>query len=254
LNPTYYTINRQSPIALYYQLKRILVAQIEDGIYQVGDRLPSEYELTQKYQVSRQVVRQALKEMIHEGRIVVQQGSGYFVNQPRIREKLPRLISHTESMAKLGRATQTLVMRQEIATPPDAIAHRLLPAGENQAVLLERVTYLDNRPVSMITSYYLLKYREPLLMTDLNNRSVYAHLRQACSIVPKSADVIISVTFADENQSTLLGIHESMPLLNVAGFTVAESGEVFEYASVLYRIDRFELELELIKQQQEPDS
>ena len=244
MNPTFYTINRQSPIALYYQLKRILVTQIEDGVYKIGDRLPSEYELTQKYQVSRQVVRQALKEMIHEGRIVVQQGSGYFVNQPRIRKKLPRLGSHTVSMARLGRATQTLVTRQEIATPPDAIARRLLPTGEDRAVLIERVSYLDNRPVCMITAYYPLKYREPLLMTDLNNRSVYAFLRQACSIVPKRAETVISVTFADDNQSALLGIHESMPLLRVSGFTFSESDELFEFSDIFYRIDRFELELE----------
>jgi len=244
VKPVRNTLNRQSPIALYYQLKRILVAKIEQGEYKVGDRLPSEYELTQKYQVSRQVVRQALKEMITEGRIVVKQGAGYFVNQQRIRKVLPKLSSYTESLAKLGRPTQTLVTRQEIVTLPDSIAHRLLPEGENQAVMLERVSYLDNRPVSMIIAYYPLKFRDPILTRDFNNRSVYAILRQDHSIVPKRAETVISVSFADENQSALLDIREGMPLLHIDSFTYSESGELFEFSIGLYRVDRFELELE----------
>jgi GntR family frlABCD operon transcriptional regulator len=107
-------LNRQSHIALYYQLKHILLSQINEGVYKEGDRLPSESELSQQYEVSRHVVRQALKALIAEGRIIAYQGAGYFVNQKRIRKALPRLGSHTKSMASLGSPTQTLVVRQEV--------------------------------------------------------------------------------------------------------------------------------------------
>jgi GntR family transcriptional regulator len=100
-------LNRQSQLALYYQLKHILLAQIDGGIYKNGDRLPSENELAKQYKISRHVVRQALKDLVAEGRVVVQQGTGYFVNQKRVRKALPKLGSHTESMTSLGLPTQT---------------------------------------------------------------------------------------------------------------------------------------------------
>lgn len=243
LNPPL-QLNRQSPLALYYQLKHILLAQIDGGAYQDGDRLPSEYDLTKQYKVSRHVVRQALKDLIAEGRVVAQQGTGYFVNKKRYRKALPKLSSHTNSMANLGRSTQTLVISQKLISPPDFIAESLLLPGETQAILIERVSYIDDEPVCMIRAYYPMKYSQALLDIDLNNKSIYSILQTCCSIVPKRAETVVSVGFADEVQSALLSIREGMPLLNLGSFTWSESGELFEYSSGYYRIDRFELELE----------
>jgi GntR family transcriptional regulator len=129
-------LNRQSQLALYYQLKHILLGQIDGDIYKSGDRLPSENELSKQYKVSRHVARQALKDLVAEGRVVVHQGAGYFVNRKRFRKALPRLGSHTESMKSLDLPTQTLVVRQEILTPPEFIAGSLLPPGEDQALFI----------------------------------------------------------------------------------------------------------------------
>jgi DNA-binding GntR family transcriptional regulator len=237
-------LNRQSQLPLYYQLKHILLSQIDGGIYISGDRLPSENELSKQYKVSRHVARQALKDLVTEGRVVVHQGAGYFVNQKRFRKALPKLGSHTESMASLGLSTQTLVVHQEILIPPEFIAESLLPPGEHQALLIKRVSYLEDEPVCILLAYYPLKYSPELLGAELNNRSIYAILQKCYSVVPERAETIISVTFADEEQSSLLNIREGMPLLHLGSFTWSENEELFEYSSSFYRIDRFELELE----------
>ena len=237
-------LNRQSPLALYYQLKRILIAQIDAGEYKEGDRLPLENELTQEYQVSRHVVRQALKALVDEGRIIAYQGSGYFVNRKRIRKALPKLSSHTKSMSVLEQRTSTLVSRQEISTPPDYISERLLPGGEENAIVIERVSYLEDEPVCIIIAYYPLRFQEVLLDVDLENQSIYARLEECCSITPHRAETVVSVTFADEHQSAMLRIREGMPLLKIGSFTWSNNGELFEYSLGYYRVDRFELELE----------
>lgn len=237
-------LNRQSPLALYYQLKHILLAQIDSGVYKDGDRLPSEYELTRQYKVSRHVVRQALKDLIAEGRITARQGTGYFVNNKRFRKALPKLGSHTKSMSKLGLPTQTIVTSQKITAPPEFIAEKLLTPGENNAILIERVSYLEDEPVCMIRAYYPLKYSPVLYDVDVTNKSIYSLLQNYCSVVPKRAETIVSVVFADDNQSNLLSIREGVPLLHLGSFTWTDTGELFEYSSGYYRIDRFELELE----------
>jgi GntR family transcriptional regulator len=147
-------------------------------------------------------------------------------------------------MASLESPTQTLVVRQEINIPPEFIVERLLPAAENQTVLIERVSYLDDEPVCYITAYYPLKYADILLNVDLTNKSIYARLKECCAIVPKRAETVVSVTFTDDYQSSLLRIREGMPLLKIGSFTWSTNNELFEYSSGFYRIDRFELELE----------
>ncbi len=240
-------LNRQSQLALYYQLKRILITQIEEGEYEDGDQLPSENELSREYQVSRHVVRQALKDLIAEGRIIAYQGSGYFINKKRVRKTLLTLGSHTLSMANLEIPTKTIVVRQEINIPSKYIADRLLPESENQTIMIERVSYLEDEPVCYLNAHYPHKYEDVLMNVNLDNKSIYARLKEYCSIVPKRAETIVSVTFANEYQSSLLKIRESMPLLMIGSFTWSVDGELFEYSSGFYRIDRFELEIEQIK-------
>jgi len=239
-------LNRHGPLPLYYQLARIIRARINNGEYQVGNLLPSENKLAQEFSVSRQVVRQALKELVIEGRVSARQGVGYAINPPRIRKSLPRLGSHTASMASLGQRTQTLILRKEIITPPDFVAERLLSPDEDQCAIIERVSYLEDEPVCLITAYYPLNCAKVLLQRDLNNQSIYAILRRECNLIPSRAETAISVVFADERMSSVLQIREGAPLLNIASFSWSQKQELFEYSSGLYRSDRFELTLEQV--------
>ncbi len=237
-------LNRHSPVALYYQLTRILRAQIRAGVYGEREQLPSENQLAREYQVSRHVVRRALKALVDEGQIIAYQGAGYFVNRKRFRKALPRLGSHTRSMQALGRATETLVARQELVRPPDFIAEKMLRPNEYEVIIIERVSYLDDEPVCVIEAYYPIDYGEALLGRDLNNKSIYQTLEERCNLRPGRAETVISIAFADEHLSSLMQIREGAPLLHIGSFTWSTKNVLFEYSSGYYRSDRFELELQ----------
>jgi len=57
----------------------MIQGQIENGLWRPGDRLPTEQELCQTYNISRSPVRQALKELEYEGAIRRRPGLGTFV-------------------------------------------------------------------------------------------------------------------------------------------------------------------------------
>jgi multiple sugar transport system substrate-binding protein len=73
-------IDRSSPIPIYHQLKTLIRGQIESGLWRPGDRIPTEQELCQLYDISRAPVRQALKELAQEGVLIRRPGLGTFVN------------------------------------------------------------------------------------------------------------------------------------------------------------------------------
>jgi len=72
-------IDRNSPIPLYYQLKQYFTKQMESGALHSGDRLPTEMELCEQFDISRAPVRQALSELAREGLIYRRAGQGTFV-------------------------------------------------------------------------------------------------------------------------------------------------------------------------------
>ena len=66
-------------LRLYEQIVNQIRQQIMDETLKDGDRLPNEQTLARHYKVSRTVVREAMKALINEGLVEVQQGLGTFV-------------------------------------------------------------------------------------------------------------------------------------------------------------------------------
>lgn len=56
-------IDTNSPIPFYYQLEKYFEQLIESGVWAKGIELPSEGEISSKYEISIGVVRQALKRL-----------------------------------------------------------------------------------------------------------------------------------------------------------------------------------------------
>lgn len=70
-------------ITLYRHIQQLLTTQIQQRIYQVGDYLPSENELCQKFSITRTTARKALDELQRNGFIERQQGKGSRVVERR---------------------------------------------------------------------------------------------------------------------------------------------------------------------------
>lgn len=72
----------QSTPALYQMIVRTLQSEIVRGVFPVGTQLPSEAALTERFGVSRQTVRQALRALREAGLVRTHQGLGTLVERP----------------------------------------------------------------------------------------------------------------------------------------------------------------------------
>lgn len=79
-----------------------------------GDRLPSERELAAALQVSRPSVREAVRSLEAEGRLVVRHGQGVFIAEPDSRRRL------RESMVELDHNLSELFAMRELLEVPAA--------------------------------------------------------------------------------------------------------------------------------------
>lgn len=68
-----------------------LKKEIASGAWKPGDRLPTEHEIAEKYEVSRHTVRQALERMEREKLITSVQGSGTFLNDTSMKNTTNRI-------------------------------------------------------------------------------------------------------------------------------------------------------------------
>ena len=73
------TVDRDSYVPYYVQVRDIVRGQIENGPWAPGSQIPGEPELCEVFGVSRTVIRQALRELEYGGLIVREKGRGTFV-------------------------------------------------------------------------------------------------------------------------------------------------------------------------------
>src|SRR3990172_1738207 len=113
-------LSKKNKLPLYYQLKAIIEERIESGEWAPGAQAPSERELCEQFKISRITVRQALAELVVEGRLTRDQGRGTFVAKPRIEQQLTQLTGFTQDMQARGQRPGATVLQLEAATAPPA--------------------------------------------------------------------------------------------------------------------------------------
>ncbi|MFM2479992.1 FadR/GntR family transcriptional regulator [Celerinatantimonas sp. YJH-8] len=87
---------------LSIQVVQEITNDIENGIYQAGDRIPTEYELIEKFGVSRTVIREAIANLRANHLIETRQGKGAFVLQKPTRDMFQLSHSGASAADELG--------------------------------------------------------------------------------------------------------------------------------------------------------
>ncbi len=148
-----YKINRQSRLPLYDLIEQNFRELILNGQLKSGDSVPSEWELSDLYGVSRLTVRHALDDLARQGWLNRRHGVGTFVSKPAIARIAPSKLSFTEQMRAIGRvpSSRQLDVRTIPATPKVASS---LELQEGDPVFeIRRVRLADGKPILLETSY-----------------------------------------------------------------------------------------------------
>lgn len=72
-------IDPTGPVAPYLQLADILAARIESGRYKAGERIPTESDLIEEFELSRSTVRRSINVLRERGLVVTVPQRGTYV-------------------------------------------------------------------------------------------------------------------------------------------------------------------------------
>jgi len=242
------TIDFQSHIPYYYQLIEILKQHIKEGVWVPGDQISSELELCESYNVSRTVVRQALRELETDNIIVRRKGKGTFVAKQKINEGLiQKLTGFYSDMVEKGLKPVTKVLYQEILPATPQIAKYLdVPVG-TEIIDIQRLRFIYDEPIQLVTTYIPLHLAPELINVDLTDRSLYEYLETEYNIKIARGTRFIEALLATEEEAKLLDIDEGDPLIMLDSVSYSNTGQVLEYYHALHRGDRSRFQVDLIR-------
>ena len=236
-------LNRESPIPLHHQVRNYLLGCIERGELLPGQTLLQEREYAARFGISLAPVRQAILDLVKEGYLYRVPGRGTFVREQKVEEKISILSSFTESMRAKGLSADLRVVEQSVGKTPPHI-NALLAESEQEFVTIQRVAFIKDTAVALLSSYLPLRLVPGLEQVDLNGKSLYKLLEERYGIVLARAENTIEVVRCRSAQSSLLGVPPGTPMLQVEGKTYDVTDRFVEFAQVLYRADRFRFTIE----------
>ncbi|GAA1153703.1 GntR family transcriptional regulator [Kitasatospora gansuensis] len=219
----------------YYAVKAELEALLDE--LGEGGALPTERELAARYEVSRETLRQALRDLLIQGR-VRRRGRSTVAAGPKLEQPLS-LASYTEGVRRQGRVPgRTLIGLEQIGAEGQLAAQLRLPAGA-PVWHLERVLLADGERVGL-ESTYLAVARIPSLEQEFDpGASLYAFLTEKLGIEFGAADERIETVLATPREALLIGTPLALPMLLLHRLTRDAAGAPLERVRSLYRGDRF---------------
>ena len=240
-------LSKTNHIPLYIQLKEIIENKIETGIWEPGDKIPSESILGDKYEVSRTTVRLAIKELINEEKLKSEQGKGTYVFKPKMDQTLPHLTSFTEDIKQKGLKPGAEVIEFKECYPDKNISEKLEIEKDDKVIILKRLRTANDESVGIHVSYLnsniidISKLKEK----DLS-ASLYNILEKDFNLKITEANETIEAISSNRKQSELLNIDEGSPLLYLQRVTKMKEKPI-EYVKVFYKADRYKYSINLTR-------
>lgn len=229
--------NESKFMPLYIQIYRLLKEAIENKEYQLGDKLPSENELIQKYEVSRTTAISAIEKLVEEGLVYRERGKGTFVASPVVND-----FSFHQSFSKhledRGYTPGSRLISIDVCNMGSEITQKMDIQTDEDHFCLVRIRLADSEPIALQYAYLPTRRVPNLDDHDFEDSSLFNILREEYKIEPAWAEAVVEARLAKKEEAEHLKISEDQPVLLIWHKTLDEKYRPIEYVRSVYRSDR----------------
>ena len=237
----------------YLEIKDELKSQILSKKYNIGDKISSERELADFYNVTRVTVQKAMNVLEQEGFIERIHGKGMFVLSNS--ESNIYILNNEKSDSILGFSRE---FKNNVKISSKLIKFHTKKAGkgigkflgidENDEIyFIRRVRLMDNIPVLVEDSNIPLKIINKIPKEVLETGSLYEYIEKITDKKITDADSIIEASLFNEELAGLLEIKPGSPMLKISEVTRLEDKRAFNYSYSYNRADIFRIKNMMIK-------
>jgi GntR family transcriptional regulator len=240
---------------MYRQIAEILRGRIESGEIAPGAQLPTEIQLMDQYNASRNTVRDAIKLLTTRGLVEARAGQGTFVAEninpfvTTLTGELGANVNESQvyvaEILKGGRIPTVSGVRVEIQLANDVVADALRVEPGMQLVSRHQQRFIDNIPWSMQTTFYPMSLVEQrgatklLQAIDIEPGAV-AYLAEKCGIKQTGYRDSIAVRTPDETEMGFFKLPADgrVPVFEIFRVGYSQDGERFRLTITVYPADR----------------
>ncbi len=227
---------------LHMQAEEILRRLIAEEDYRKGKLLPSEVELSQQMNISRNTLRQAINKLVFEGLLIRKKGFGTVVAPEGMLSSGSNWMSFSQEMASQGIKAKNFEFHISFRKAPEEVAGFFGIDAGNKILCVERLRGREDLPFV----YFISWFNPSIGMTGEEDMThpLYEMLLKKYGVKVKTSREMISARGADDFMAEKLGIAQGDPVLVRKRFVLDVKDYPVEYNTGYYRADSFTYSIE----------
>lgn len=205
-----------------------ILSKIYQNTYKAGQKIPTERDLANQYDVSRYTIREALKKLMNIGCIRIIQGSGIFVNDTKYKSPL---IYNSLTEKKFKDIQSEIIYLKKIK--PDQTFEKIFDVNGEQKKLWEykRVRIADYQKRQIETSRLPCSFF-PHLNKEEVKKSVHDYVQQ-CGYQISHFITTYSAVNVSKEDAELLNCKKGVAAMKIINRGILQNGRVFEYSEMI---------------------
>lgn len=242
-----FQLDTNSFVPLYQQLKEFIIESIENNKWNPGDKIYSENQFFEIFEVSRNTVKKAIEDLVQEGILYRVQGKGTFVSHPKIEHSLSAFYSFSQVLKEKGLKPKDVVLHVKVEEAIHKIAKALDIKKGEEVVVIQRLRYANEEPIILESSY--LPKSKVANMEELKyvgDTSLYNILNSKFNIIVNSAKETFEPILIRAEDSVLLHVKEGSPALLLERIAYDQNKQPIEFCKSIVRGDRCKFYTELL--------
>ncbi len=237
-------LKRGEGVSLWRQIERQVIDGISNGTITGGDRLPTELELADRFDVNRHTVRRAMRALEDDGLIRIEQGRGTFVNEHLIDYPVRRRTRFTENILAQNRQVGSEVLATNTLEATPEIGEALALETGAPALMIRTLGRADDRPLSL-SDHYFDAVRFPELIDGFKEtRSITQALRLSGVLDFYRKVTRVTTRLPDKDEARLLAQPGTRPVLVSESINVDPEDRPVEFGVTRFAGDRVQLVFE----------
>ena len=223
----------------YEQIFKLLKQDILNETCQIDDYLPSEHELMDQYQVSRDTVRKALALLQEEGLIKKIRGQGsQVIKEETVNFPVSNLTSYQELVQELGLRSKTNVVSLDkiIIDKKTSLLTGFPEFRMVWKVVRQRV--VDDL-VSVLDIDYLDMELIPKLSREIAEQSIYSYIENDLKLIIDYAQKEITIDHSNDRDKILMDIGKDPYVVSIKSKVYLQDGRQFQFTESRHKLEKF---------------
>ncbi|MBM7570844.1 trehalose operon repressor [Aquibacillus albus] len=223
----------------YLSIYKKIEEKIKTGELAPESLLPSENELAEMYETSRETIRKALNLLSQNGFIQKVRGKGSVViDFNKFDFPVSGLVSFKELAQKMDPPPRTLVNDLTLIKPSQYLQQQLSVTSNESIWQVIRTREIAGQKIILDKDFLVKKY-VPLLTEDICADSIYSYLENELNLTisfAKKEIIVVEPTDEDQELLDLEGFHNVVVIKN---YVYLDDASLFQYTESRHRPDRF---------------